>query len=152
MHGYARTYVARWADCDANGHLRNTAYSEYAIEVRLSFLAENGFGFDRFQGLGFGPVLLREDIEYRHEIRLGESFTIDLALAGASPDGARFKMRHDFWIAAEARRHAGRLTLSGGWLDQRTRRLVVPPEELALAVRRIPRAEPWEDLRPLTRR
>jgi acyl-CoA thioester hydrolase len=29
---YTKTFTVRWADCDANGHLRSTGYSDYAIE------------------------------------------------------------------------------------------------------------------------
>jgi acyl-CoA thioester hydrolase len=150
MDVYRKPFVVRWADCDANGHMRNTAYSEYAIEVRLAFLAERGFGFDRFAAMGIGPVLLREEIDYLREVRLGEAVDVDFAQLGASPDGGRFKLRHEFWNR-DGKRCAG-IVISGGWLDLRTRRLVPPPEDLARALGAAPRAEPWEDLPRLSRR
>ena len=40
---FAMTIVTRWADIDANQHLRNTAYSEWASYVRGEWLASYGF-------------------------------------------------------------------------------------------------------------
>ena len=149
MDRYVRPFTVRWADCDANGHMRNTAYSEYTIEVRLAFLAERGFGFDRFQALRFGPVLLREEIDYMHEVRLGEEVTVDLAASGLSPDGARFKFRHE--IRTARGKLAARVVISGGWLDGERRRLMIPPDELRRAMEEMPRGEPFEELPPLKR-
>jgi acyl-CoA thioester hydrolase len=44
MAGYVKRFEVRWTDLDMNRHMRNTAYSEYCIDVRVSFLQEHGFG------------------------------------------------------------------------------------------------------------
>lgn len=150
MDRYERPFTVRWADCDANGHMRNTAYSEYTIEVRLAFLAEHGFGFDRFQEQRFGPVILREEIDYLHEVRLGEEVLVDLAASALSPDGARFKFTHE--IRTARGKLAARVVIAGGWLDGEKRRLRVPPEELRRAMEEMPRAERFEELPPLGKR
>ena len=84
MDRYAKTFTVRWADCDVNGHMRNTAYSEYAIDVRMAFLAEHGFGFEQFVASGFGPVLLREEIDYLRELKLGDTVEVDFTQLGLS--------------------------------------------------------------------
>lgn len=150
MERYAKSFTVRWADCDVNGHMRNTAYSEYATDLRITFLAEHGFPFERFVEMGCGPVILHESLDYLREVRLGETIEVDVALAGLSPDGARFRFRHEFW-QPEARQ-AARVVLDGGWLDLRLRKLRAPPEDLLRAMRAIPRGEPFEELRPLRAR
>lgn len=149
MDRYAKTFPVRWADCDANGHVRNTAYSEYAIDVRMAFLAEHGFGFDRFVEAGIGPVVLREETDYLREVRLGDTVEVDLAVVGLSPEGGRFRFAHEFHRSDGTR--SARLVILGGWMDLRARRLVAPPPPLLAAIRELPRAEPYEELPPLRR-
>jgi acyl-CoA thioester hydrolase len=147
MERYAKTFKVRWADCDVNGHMRNTAYSECAIEVRMAYLTEHGFGFDRFVEMGFGPVILREEIDYLREVRLGDSVEVDLAYLGLSPDCARFRFGHDFTRADG--KPSARIVIAGGWLDMKTRRLIPAPEPLASVMRAGPRGAGFEELPPL---
>ncbi len=150
MDRYEKTFTVRWADCDANGHMRNTAYSEYAIDVRMAYLSEQGFGFDRFVEMGIGPVLLREEIDYMREVRLGETISVDYTALGLSPDGGRFALRHDF--TKSNGKPCARIVLSGGFMDLRARRLVPAPEPLARIFASVPRAEGFAELPPLERR
>lgn len=147
MDRYAKTFVVRWADCDANAHMRNTAYSEYGTDVRIAFLAEHGFGFEQFFEEGIGPVILREEIDYLREVRLGEPVTVDFTQLGLSPEAARFKLAHDFTKGNG--KPAARVVLSGGWMDLRSRKLVPAPEALARAIRAVPKAPGFESLPPL---
>jgi acyl-CoA thioester hydrolase len=144
MERYTRTFTIRWADCDANGHMRNTAYSEYAIDVRVGFLHEHGFGFEQFRETGFGPVLLREEIDYFREVRMNDTMQVDFQQLGISADGSRFKVQHDF--AGADGKPAARIVINGGWMDMRTRRLAPPPEALARAFAQVPKAEDWAEL------
>lgn len=144
MDRYAKSFVVRWADCDANGHMRNTAYSEYAIDVRIAFLAEHGFGFDQFVASGFGPVLLREEIDYLRELKMNETVEVDFRQLGVSADGSRFRLQHDFTRGDG--KPAARIVLDGGWMDMRIRRLAPPPDGLARAFAQAPRAEGYAEL------
>jgi acyl-CoA thioester hydrolase len=128
MERFTRSFVVRWADCDANGHLRNTCYSEYAIEVRMAFLAKHGFGLPEFRRAGVGPVLLREEIDYLRECHMGEEVAVDFTAIGRSADDARFKIAHE--VVKPGGKKAARLVVHGGWLDLGTRRLRPPPPEL----------------------
>ena len=146
MDRYVKTFTVRWADCDANGHMRNTAYSEYTIDVRVAFLGEHGFGIDRLFASGFGPVLLREEIDYLREYRMNETVEVDLKVLGVSADRSRWRVQHDF--AKANGKPAARLVVDGGWMDMRTRRLASPPEGLARAWDLAPRAEGFAELPP----
>jgi acyl-CoA thioester hydrolase len=147
---YSRTYELRWSDADANGHIRHSVYSELGAEVRIAWFADCGYPWARFGEIGLGPVLLREELEYRREIGLGERVRIDLQAAGLSPDAARWKIRHDLFKADG--QLAARIGVLGGWIDLARRRLVRPPEDLAAVLRGAARAAEFEELPPLTRR
>jgi acyl-CoA thioester hydrolase len=147
---FSRTFKLRWSDADANGHVRHTVYPELGAEVRLAWLAEGGFDWRRFREAGLGPVLLREEIDYLREVRLGEEVTVDLEALGISPDGGRWRLRHQVrTIGGEL---AARVVVSGGWLDLDARRLAVAPAALLVVLRGAPRAAEYEELPPLRRR
>ncbi|HET8540518.1 MAG TPA: acyl-CoA thioesterase [Anaeromyxobacter sp.] len=147
MDRYFKTYTVRWADCDVNGHMRNTAYSEYGTDTRVSFLTERGFGFDRMLANRIGPVILHEAIDYMREVRLGDVIEVDLVVVGLSPDGARFKFEHDVWLPGHKK--AARIVLAGGWMDLDRRKLRVPPDELLRVMDGAPRGEPFEEMKPM---
>jgi len=141
---YTKHFVVRWSECDANGHLRNTAYSEYGIETRMSFLAEHGFPYRRFVEHAIGPVIQREEIDYLHELHLGELVEVDFRGLGISPDGARFKLCHDF--QKPGGRKVARIVITGGWIDLRRRKLAPPPQELIDILAHLDRGETYEEL------
>jgi acyl-CoA thioester hydrolase len=149
MARYVKRFDIRWSDLDMNGHMRNTAYSEYCIDVRVAFLQEHGFGFAEFGRRGFGPVILREEARYFREIGAGESFEVDYRLTGLAPDGSRWRVQH------EVRRGDGErsaiLTLEGVWLDLATRRPIPPPADLLDAFLQLERSRGFEELKPIRR-
>ncbi len=149
MDRYEKTFTVRWADCDLNGHMRNTSYSEYCTDTRVAFLSESGFPYARFVESNVGPVILHERIDYLREVGLGETITVDLAVLGISPDGARFRFGHDLWLPS--RKKAARIVLEGGWMDLKLRKLRIPPEDVVRAIKAAPRGEPFEELKPLRR-
>ena len=144
---YRKSFVIRWSECDANGHLRNTAYSEYGIETRLAFLAENGFPWARMLETGIGPVIQREEIDYLHELHLGDTVELDFRALGSSPEGGRFKLAHEFHRPGG--KLVARIVLQGGWLDLRRRKLTTPPAPLRAALDTLERGEPFEELPPI---
>jgi acyl-CoA thioester hydrolase len=141
---YTKHFVVRWSECDANGHLRNTAYSEYGIETRMSFLSEQGFPYARFVEHAIGPVIQREEIDYLHELHLGDGVEVDFRGMGMSRDGARFKLRHEFFRPGG--RLVARIVIAGGWMDLRRRKLTSPPEDLVRTLASLERVEPYEEL------
>ena len=141
---YTKIFIVRWSDADVNGHMRNTSYSEYATDVRMSYLADRGWTHAHFEEAKVGPVLLREELDYFRELRLGDTVEVDVTCIGLSPDGSRFKMAHDFWRPGGKK--VARVEISAGWLDLTTRRLVVPPQELRDIFAGMPRGEAFEEL------
>ena len=141
---FKRTLHVRWADMDYNAHMRNTAYLEMASDVRMMYFASMGLAMDEFVRLRVGPVVMRDTIEYFHELGLLEPVTVTLALEGLSRDGSRFSLRNEFF--GKDGRLAARVTTAGGWLDLDKRRLVAPPEKLAKPMGQLARTESFTEI------
>jgi acyl-CoA thioester hydrolase len=141
---YSRQFLAGWRMMDFNGHLANTAYLDLAADVRVAFFAEHGFPPTEFRRLALGPVVRKDELEYFREINLHETVTVTYAALAMSPDGARFTLENEIFNAAGERAAVVRST--GGWLDLRARKLVVPPPPLTDAMRRVPRAPAFVEL------
>ena len=142
---YARTLFAGWGDMDFNAHMRNTAFLDKSADVRMLFFAENGFSMDEFARLKFGPVVLKDEVEYRREVGLLQEIEVTLAVAGLSGDGSRFVLRNE--ILRPDGTLCARVSSTGGWLDLVTRKLVAPPEALLAALRSLPQTSDFASLR-----
>ena len=143
---YEQRFQVGWSHLDSNAHMRNTAYVDLAANVRVAYLAAAGFSIETFAQRLFGPVIRLEELEYFRELRLMDPVRVTLLLAGLSEDGSRFKLRNEFWD--ESGTLVARLTSLGGWMELRLRRLVVPPPDLAAALRVLDRTLDFECLPP----
>lgn len=125
---YSLTYHVRWAEMDPNGHMRHSAYADFAADQRVAFLARHGFDLSKFAELRLGPILFREETKFIKEIRLGETIRVDAALTSLSEDGGRWTILHTLYKADG--RVAATVTVDGAWLDLAKRKLCLPPPEL----------------------
>jgi acyl-CoA thioester hydrolase len=139
-----RMFFVRWADVDFNGHMKNTAYLDVCVDVRLGFFAAQGFPAGELVRRRLGPVVRRDELDYFRELRLHDSFEVDLALAGASADGSRFSLRNDFYREDDSL--ATRVVSTGGWLDLETRKLTAPPEDLRRILAGLTRSDDYREL------
>src|SRR5690606_5669130 len=83
-----------------------------------------------------GPVVMKDELEYRKEVGLLQEITVTLALAGQSGDGSRFLLRNE--ILRPDGTLCARVTSAGGWLDLAARKLIAPPEALHKAMLSLP--------------
>jgi acyl-CoA thioester hydrolase len=141
---FTRTFHVGWAHLDSNSHMANTAYLDVCVDVRFMFFASKGFSPKDFERLRFGPVVQRDEIEYFRELRLLEPFTVNLALAGMSDDGSRFRIRNEFF--REDGKSAARVTTQGGWLNLELRKLTAPPPELVDVFSTLARTEDFQEM------
>ena len=144
MSRFTRTLRAGWSDIDFNMHMRNTAYLDKSVDVRMIFFAESGFSVTEFAHRKIGPVIMRDEVEYFREIRLLEEFHVSQEAAGGSDDGSRFRLRNEFTRLDG--KVAARVTSTGGWLDLAGRNLIVPPDDLVAVMRRLSRTMDFEIL------
>jgi acyl-CoA thioester hydrolase len=122
----------RWGEMDQNGHMRNVAYLDLSANCRMEFFDANGYTLMDFFGAGFGPIVLKDEIEYRAEVRLAEEITITNELAGMNEEGSRFIFRNRF-VRADGKLAASVSSLVM-FLDLATRKKMAPPEKLLSAI------------------
>lgn len=144
---FEKTMIAGWADMDFNSHMRNTAYLDRSADIRMLFFAENGFPMSEFVRMRIGPVVRKDEIRYFSEIGLLEAFRMSLVVAGLAADGSNFRMQNE--VRRADGKLAARITSAGGWLDLDQRKLTAPPEGLLAALRKLPRADAFEELPPI---
>jgi len=141
---FEKTFHVGWGNVDFNGHLANTSFLDLAVDVRMFYFAENGFSVKEFQRRGFGPVVLKDEIEYFKELYMLDKVRITFQSVGLSEDVSRFKIRNEFF--REDGKMSARLTTTGGWIDFARRKLIVPPPELVNVMKSLTRTEDFEVL------
>lgn len=142
---FARTFNVGWEHLDANGHMRNTAYLDLTVDVRMMFFKDNGFEVEEFARQRIGPVVRRDEVDYFREFRLLDPVVVTLALAGMSEDGSHFSLRNEFFRGDG--KLAARVLTAGGWLDLAARRLTAPPPALRQALDKLARTDDFATLK-----
>ncbi|HET7921630.1 MAG TPA: thioesterase family protein [Gammaproteobacteria bacterium] len=143
---YSQVFAVRWADLDPNGHMRHTAYMDYAAQARVGFLAAEGFTLERFQTLRIGPVLFHEATDYLHEIRANERITVTTEVTGLSPNRKHWRIRHRIFNQSDTL--ACVVNVQGAWLDLVARRIVPAPADLLALMEQAPRSEDYAEFTP----
>jgi acyl-CoA thioester hydrolase len=144
---FEKTFHVGWANVDFNGHLGNTSYLNLAVDVRMFFFAENGFPIQEFQRQRFGPVILKDEISYFKEMYMLDKIRITFQGAGISEDASKFRIRNEFF--REDGKLAASLTTTGGWLSFETRKLTVPPPNLAEVMKSLVKTDDFEVLQSI---
>lgn len=146
---FRERFAVRWSDLDANRHVRNTVFSEFATHARFRLLEAHGFTQARFESLRFGPVMFREEIRYRRELVFGEEAAVSVIFAGLSEDGSQWRVQQE--VTRADGKQAAVLTIDGAWIHLDERKLVAPPGELLALLRGLPRTDGFETLRSVLR-
>ena len=144
MSKFTKTLRAAWSDIDFNMHMRNSAYLDRAVDIRMMFFDEMAFPVAEFARRKIGPVIMKEELEYFREIRLLDEYQVSQEAAGSSEDGSRFRICNEFTRADG--KLAARVVSTGGWLDLAGRKLIVPPDDLLAAMRSLTRTTNYEVL------
>ena len=126
MEKIAQTIQIRWADIDANRHLRHSVYYDYGAAMRMNVLSRQGLTTKKLEELGIGPVLFREEALFKREIVFEDQITLSLELVKTTEDYGRWSLRHHFTKADGTL--AAILNLDGAWIDLNKRKLAVPNE------------------------
>lgn len=146
---FEERFAVRWSDLDANRHVRNTIFSEFATHTRFRLLEAHGFPQARFESLRFGPVMFREEIQYRRELLFGEEAIVSVAAAGLSDDGSQWRVHQE--VRRGDGKQAAILRISGAWIHLDSRKLIAPPAELSELLRSLPHTADFEVLRSVLR-
>lgn len=130
--------TVRWSDLDPNGHVRHSVYYDFGAQARINCLQQQGVGIVWLAERGIGPVLFREEAQFKRELSFGDELTIDTRISGISADHRKWSMRHRIWRGDEL---CAVLDLDGAWLDLNARRIVEPPVELVAKFEELERTE-----------
>ncbi len=78
---------------DEYGHVNNVHYIEWAIECAWSHSRELGFGFEDFENLGVGFVVVKHEYEYMGQAKEGDEVIVATAII---ENDARLKIKRYF--------------------------------------------------------
>src|SRR5579872_6937429 len=81
---FEHQFRVAWSDLDSNSHMGNSSYLDHVSNTRILFFAQHGFTVSRFAAEKFGPVVVRDELVYRKELRLMDEFKVDFELVGIS--------------------------------------------------------------------
>jgi len=140
---YEHEFEVRVSDLDINRHLTSPRYLEYAIHVRFASLGQLGV-LRLLETVKLAPVVFRDELEYRRELRPLDRVSVSVELAALSDDATRWRLRHEF-VRSDGVLSAT-IRTDGAWLDLTTRKLAVPPPELAEGFAGLHRTEDFEVL------
>ncbi|MEM6642006.1 MAG: thioesterase family protein [Bacteroidota bacterium] len=121
-------FQARWADLDANGHMRHTAYNDYCAQARLLYFEDISMPFHELVKMGIGPILFREETRFFKEIRMNEKFEVGFQISKLRKNGSKWSFRHN--IYASTGELSAKVEVDGAWLDLVKRKTTIPPERL----------------------
>ena len=133
-----------WAQIDANGHLRHSAYADIAAQARVSMLETTGLKFSIFEELKIGPILFREELLYLREVKMNDTVKVITEITKAREDGSRWSIRHELYRSDGIK--AAIVNVDGAWMDIRKRKLAILPSEYAAAFMKIPRSVDYTDI------
>lgn len=136
------SFDVRWADIDANKHMRHSAYYDYAAHLRVQMLKNIGMDVVTLSKFEIGPVLFREEAIFMREISMQDTIKVNVKLKSTREDGSRWTFYHEFHkdegIAAAT------VTVDGAWLDLKKRKLTALPDHFLKLMLDIPRTDDFE--------
>lgn len=136
----------RWADIDANRHLRHSVYYDFAAAARMQFLKDRGLTSEKLEEFQLGPILFREEAIFRREVKLEDQITLDIHLVKATEDFSRWGLRHHF-IKGDGS-VATILNVDGAWMDLVKRKLAQPNDFIRSIFSSFPKSEDFQTIVP----
>jgi acyl-CoA thioester hydrolase len=142
MSQFSESIQVRWADIDANRHLRHSVYYDYGATMRMKVLSEGGLTTKKLEEFMIGPILFREEAVFRREILFDDKITITVELVKTTEDYGRWSLRHQFLKADNSL--AATLNVDGAWIDLAKRKLAVPNEFIKNIFENFPKSRDFE--------
>lgn len=140
-----KNLALRWSDLDANFHLRHSSYYDLAAQERIEILDQYGISIHVMKAQNVGPVLFKEQCEFKREIHLDSRIHVVTKLLKMKKDGSFWIIQHEF-LSEENNLHA-LLKVEGSWIDTLKRKIAKPvPEVIFLGLEAFPKTEDFEYL------
>jgi len=135
----------RWADIDANRHLRHSVYYDYGAAMRMQVLGERGLTIKKLEEFMIGPVLFREEAIFKREIVYEDQITLTMELVKTTEDFGRWSLRHHFMKGEMV---AAILNIDGAWIDLNKRRLAAANDFVKQIFAEFPKAPDFQWIVP----
>jgi acyl-CoA thioester hydrolase len=142
MSSFSMPISIRWADIDANRHMRHSVYYDFGATARMKLLSERGLTTKKFEEFHMGPILFREEAIFRREILLEDQITITVELYKTTEDYSRWSLRHQF--LKEDGSLATTLSIDGAWIDLNLRKLAKPNDFIRNIFSEFPKSKDFE--------
>ena len=140
-----KNLTLRWSDLDPNFHLRHSSYYDLAAQERIEILHQYGITIHMMKDENVGPVLFKEQCEFKREIHLDSKIHIVTRLLKMKKDGSFWIIQHEF-LSEENKLHA-LLKVEGSWIDTVKRKLARPvPEAVFAGLEAFPKTADFEYL------
>ncbi len=125
--------TVRGYETDAQGHLNQSVYLQYAEHARWTMLEAAGIRQADLLAKGVGPVTLETTVKYRRELRAGDEVEITCVFVW----GGRKTFEMEHVVRTPDGKVAAHVTAVGGVVDLERRRLLDDPRKpfLELAAR-----------------
>jgi acyl-CoA thioester hydrolase len=146
MQKFSQSIQIRWADIDANRHLRHSVYYDYGASMRMIVLSEGGLTTKKLEEFMMGPILFREEAIFKREIMLEDKITVTVELTKTTSDFSRWSLRHQFLKGDGTL--AALLTVDGAWIDLNKRKLTAPNEFIRNIFETFPKSEDFQLIIP----
>lgn len=143
-NSYNKSFDVRWSDVDANRHVTSVTYSKLCIEIRLAFLREHGFSQDKLAELYIGPAIVHEELFYLREVKPDEQIHVEMQLRGVTADKRFLKFGHGLLNGQKELAVYNICTFC--WIDLKTRKLCVAPQELLSILESLPKSPDYKIL------
>jgi acyl-CoA thioester hydrolase len=142
MQNYSQTIQIRWADIDANRHLRHSVYYDYGAAMRMNVLSERGLTTKKLEEFMMGPILFREEAIFKREVVFEDVITLNVELVKTTQDFGRWSLRHHFTKADGTL--AAILNVDGAWIDLVKRKLAPPNDFIQNIFENFPKSEDFQ--------
>ncbi len=115
----------RGYELDAQGHVNQAVYGQYAEHVRWECLHAAGVSHDDLVASGVGPAMLKTTMRFQRELRAGDE--VDVSCAFEWRHGKLFELVQDFRLPDTT--PVAQLNGTIGLIDLETRKLVADPRD-----------------------
>ncbi|MBA0054227.1 acyl-CoA thioesterase [Streptomyces sp. AJS327] len=95
MEPFSVRITVRGYETDAQGHLNQSVYLQYAEHARWTMLERAGIRQQDMLKAGVGPVALENTVRYQRELRAGDE--VDIRCGFAWGTGRSFRVEQVFW-------------------------------------------------------
>ncbi len=128
-----------WAMTDANGHLRHSAYADFAAQARIGALDQVGLTKAMFKNK-IGPILFREELIYYKELHMSDTVKVSAELVKVRSDYSRYSIKSIVYRASDGQKCA-EVNIDGAFLDLEKRKLATLTDELKELFEQLPKTE-----------